>query len=104
MKRFNSIEDIKRFAEESGSHFFSKDAMRFFRSRLVSETYGDDGEVFITSEQFVAPDGYSEPRRYTVRMIDVESGSVSDVSEWQEFETLAQAKSFTRQMTRQVAR
>jgi hypothetical protein len=80
---------------ESG-YFFTRDAMRFFSSRVVwdslthitQDTYG-----FITSEQNQFLYFEPEPRRYTVRKWTKENG-IRSLSEFQEFETLKAAKHY----------
>lgn len=93
--KFTGINMIKMFARENGSHFFDPQAMRFFSSRVSSKTFGKDGSLFITSEQFEPLYGEPLDRKYTVRRIS-ETGSIDSVSEFQEFETLAQAQAFAR--------
>ena len=93
METFKTVDEIKAFAEDNGSKFFSKEAMRFFNSRLSRETYGGNGEVFITSERF----DETTPRRYTVRMIHTPTASIEAVSKFQEFATLDEAKKFVKE-------
>lgn len=48
-----------------GCHFFDRDTMRFFNSRLCASAWiGRDGVYFVTSERFG-----TEPRRYSVRVM-----------------------------------
>lgn len=50
------------------SHFFDRDTVRFFRSRLESVYPAKGGKtVFITSEQFVGSDGKAAPRTFKLR-------------------------------------
>lgn len=76
-----------------GSHFFDKDTMRFFRSRLIDCTYTVPGGVcvFITSERFTSHT-HTAPRRYTVRTFDTMTGNIEEVGEFQEHATLYQAR------------
>jgi hypothetical protein len=75
---------------ESG-YFFTRSAMRFFNSQVAwdslvkidQDTYG-----FITSEK---PD--FGQRCYTVRKWEKESG-VGELSEFRQFDTIAQAKTY----------
>lgn len=57
---FFTVDDVKRANERAGDHWFSKDTMRFFRSRIVGGIEG--GRYFVTSER-----GPSGVRSYTVR-------------------------------------
>ena len=62
-----TISDIKSESKEQGSHFFDKDTMKFFGSKVASPIYEKDGKkYFITSEKRPNSD---EPRKYTVRQI-----------------------------------
>ena len=79
---------------ESG-YFFTKGAMRFFSSRIAwdslvkidQETYG-----FITSEQDISG-AWDGQRRYTARKWDKENGT-NQLSEFGQFDTMAQAKTY----------
>jgi hypothetical protein len=93
--KFTSIEMVKMYAREHGSHFFDPDAMRFFSSRVSSKLFGADRSVFVTSERHEHPLYESLPRKFTVRQID-DKGSIQTVSEFQEFETQAEAFAFAR--------
>lgn len=72
-----TLDYIKRKNHDAGHHFFERDTMRFFDSRILSTLYyGEGGVYFVTSEKFRGhgtPDG---PRLYTVRSFDPETGSV----------------------------
>jgi hypothetical protein len=84
---FHTIEQMKRANEQAGLHFFDRDTMRFFRSRVAPGIYS--GRVFITSEQFDA----SSPRLYTVRALR-NDGSTTELSGFQQFESLRAARSY----------
>lgn len=88
---FHTIEMIKQANDTAGFHFFSKDAMRFFRSRVAPGVV--HGRVFITSEQF----DYESPRLYTVRAMK-DDGSTADLSGFQRFETLRQARAYVKRI------
>jgi hypothetical protein len=77
-----SMGDIVKIHEDKGKPFFSRDSMRFFRSRLSESGYVIGKKAyFITSEQF--HDQYrTAPRMYTVRVMDTITGSVSDIGEF----------------------
>ena len=87
-------DEIRSRAQKNGSHFFDADTMRFFSSR-ISELMWEKGNdiYFITSE---ADKGYIKHkgsiRAYTVRKCTKE-GSIDKVSDFQEYPTLAQARS-----------
>lgn len=67
-----TIQQIRDANEKSGRFFFSPDAMRFFRSRVLQTVFeGVGGVYFITSEQFVGSQG-ANPRRFTVRRVEAD--------------------------------
>ncbi len=78
------IAKIKQTNQEHGFHFFDSSTMRFFRSRVLSQTFeGKDTVYFVTSEQFVGSE-YTAPRKYTVRRFNPESGDVRTVQPFNE--------------------
>lgn len=93
-------DEVKRRAEKHGSHFFDKDTMRFFSSR-VSELMWVDGDrkdyetnpiYFITSEQDRGPYKHSgSTRAFSVRKID-EDGDIDTIGEFQGYSTLNEAR------------
>ena len=60
-----TLSDIKAAAEKHGSHWFDRDTMAFFNTRLQSKAYPmDNGDIlFVTSERVDA----DHPRRYSIR-------------------------------------
>lgn len=80
---------VKAANTNAGQHFFDKDTMRFFNSKVAPEAYTKDGKTayFITSEQHG-----NESRKYTVRKMDMETGSITTVGEFQEHDSLSEAK------------
>lgn len=92
-----STDDAKRYTE-SGSKFFSPEAMRFFNSRVGRERLVNGVLYFVTSEKMSdyynhrTGEHYTYPRQYTVRKF--ENGSIDEVSEFGEFETSRQANRF----------
>jgi hypothetical protein len=85
-----SIDEIKQRHKEVGGHFFDDPTMRFFDSRISSKTYGN---YFVTSE--CGPSGL---RRYTVRRIEWDTGDISTVGHFHEYDTLEEALSVARKM------
>ena len=85
-----SIDEIKQRHREVGGHFFDDPTMRFFDSRISSRTYGNH---FVTSE--CSPSGL---RRYTVRRIDWETGDISTVGHFHEYDTLGEALGVARRL------
>ncbi len=69
-------------------HFFDPAAMRFFASRVAQNAYltaDENVAYFITSEQFTGSDGHAQMRRYTVRKINMHTGSIDTVGEFQQY-------------------
>lgn len=80
-------EQLKAEVSDSGSHYFDRGTMHFFRSRLcavVSDT--TDAVWFVTSERFTSRH-HSGPRLYTVRRWCRIAQSVETVGEFQGYET-----------------
>ena len=95
IKSGNFLEDeVRRRAEKGSPHFFDKDTMRFFSSR-VSELMWKDANRniwFITSEQDKGTTQHAgSTRAFTVRKID-ESGDINKVGEFQGHSTLSDAR------------
>ncbi len=72
-----TIADIRAANARAGLHFFDRDSMRFFDSRIArgGPYCGPGGVYFITSEQFHGSQG-SAPRAFTVRSFDPATGEV----------------------------
>ncbi len=63
---YTHVSQIISASNRAGSHYFSRGAMRFFRSRVLSQVmHGPGGVYFVTSEK-----GPNEIRRFTVRKFD----------------------------------
>lgn len=95
---YKSIADIRAANAAAGFHFFERETLRFFDSRIERTVYG--GRFFITSEQFHGSDGKSAPRRYTVRVAH-DDGSVTTMGEFNEM-TLEQAREQAKQYARDL--
>ena len=93
-------DEIKRRAEKGSPHFFDKDTMRFFSSR-VSELMWSEGELkdyqksniyFITSEADKGTVQHAgSTRAFTVRIIDAD-GDINTLDKFQGFSTLGEAR------------
>ena len=79
---------IKSYCWNRGSHFFSPDTMRFFKSRIQSNP-PYKGRVFVTSERM----NWNSPRYYTVRVVEP-SGNIRTIGEFQGFGTRQSAHRF----------
>jgi hypothetical protein len=91
-----TIPEIRLRNKEAGKHFFDRDTMNFFRSRVYEATYGN---YFVTSEQFVSVDGKRDPRRFTVRRFN-DDYSIDTVGEFQQHETLDDAMNEARRLAK----
>ena len=80
-----TMADVKRINRDNGKCFFEKGMMKFFNSRIGNTLYGN--KYFVTSEKF----DENSPRLYTIRLFDVNTGSVDTVGEFQGFKTGQQA-------------
>lgn len=88
MKR--TLAEAKRLNKNAGDTWFSPETMRFFNTRIHGGIRRE--RFFITSEQFIDSRGNSEPRMYSIRSINWETGQVETVGEFQEYKTLEAAK------------
>ena len=70
---FRSLDDMKRTVAASGSHYFDRDAIRFFRGRTHSAAVGLDlwaGRFWVESRKYEnAYSGDSAPREYQVAWV-----------------------------------
>lgn len=79
---FKTIADVRRANREAGQHFFDRDTMHFFSSRVVSSLYA--GRYFITAESYpetgrttyavreVREDGFIKVDISSMRHMDIE--------------------------------
>lgn len=84
------IEDVKHANEKAGKYWFSKDTLRFFKSRVAPVAYTTrDGKTayFVSSEKF----DHDTPRLYTVRMCDLTTGEIDTVGKFQAYKSQAAA-------------
>jgi hypothetical protein len=79
---FASMRDVRECARICSSHFFDKDSMRFFNSRIGDSAYGDGkgGAYFVTSEK-----GPSNVRSYSVRRYDPKRCGIETVGKFQQY-------------------
>jgi len=87
-----TLDQIKRNAKACGSHWFDKDTMRFFRTRLSGKVYPAKSgrcSFFVTSEQ--GPHG---GRAYSVRKAC--GCKIDTVGEFQGHSTLKRAQTAAR--------
>jgi hypothetical protein len=95
--RLVSMDEIRA---RSRGHWFSPGTMRFFSSRVGDYGFsmGDGSKVyFVSSERFVGSNGYTAPRKYTVRVLDTD-GDVDTVGEFQAYASRSGAMAKARAM------
>ena len=94
-KSGNYLEDEVRSRAKKGSpHFFDKETMRFFSSRVSELMWKSPNRniYFITSEKDSGHTQHSgSTRAFTVRIID-ENGDMKKVGKFQEYSTLNEAR------------
>ena len=87
MKPTYTIEQMQALNERKGGHWFSKDTMRYFGTRIL---YGTNvRNHLITKEN----NHDNTERRYTIRKFDTETYNVETVGEFLEYPTRGQAVS-----------
>jgi len=74
-----SMSELQAMNRAAGGHFFDRESMRCFRSRVVPQIWaGPGGVYFVTSEA----DSDAGERRFTVRMFDPAEGDVNTFGEF----------------------
>lgn len=97
-ERLWTMTAIRQTNADAGLHFFEPETLRFFRSRIVSQSphQGPAGIFFVTSERFVPSSGPAEPRRYTVREFNPATGDITTYGKFQQFKSPATAAAAAR--------
>jgi len=90
-----SMYEAMQVHEDTGGYWFSPGARRFFRSFWGSFDYIT--RTFISSERF----DDASPRRFSLRLFSVDFSSIETISEFQEFDTRAQALAAQKRHARQ---
>ena len=91
---FRTISEVREANAAIGHHWFSRDTMRFFNSRIVGNLI--DGRFFVSSERY--DDG--SPRLYTIREA-MPNGEIETVGEFQAFASADAARRAIRSMIRE---
>lgn len=95
---FHSIADLRDANERAGGKWFSRDNMRFFRSRLLPTLYHGHRLIwFVSTEEGGWGDGN---RRATVRVFDPADASVNSAGEHGEYTNPADARNAAREFAR----
>jgi hypothetical protein len=78
-KPYWTLAEIEDYCQRFGSHWFSKDTLRFFRSRISDIVHcGPGGVFFVSSERCTWGDGYA--RAYSVRQFNPEGAADPNVN------------------------
>ncbi len=85
---YATISEVRAANAQLGHHWFDRDTLRFFHSRISTGVFG--GRYFVSSEK-----GPGMARRYSVRIAN-DDGSIDTVGDFQQDATLAQAKARAR--------
>lgn len=84
------IEEVKQVDRDHKNHFFDADTIRFFNSRVSDRAYKvGDKAYFITSERSKIG---NQPRKWSIRVIDLTTGNIRTVGQFQEFNSSKEAK------------
>ncbi len=87
-----SIEEVKRASQKGDRHWFDKDTMSFFHSRVSHDAYKvRDRAWFVSSER--QEEDAAHPRLYSVRVCHLETGRIETVGTFQGHKTIDQAES-----------
>lgn len=85
--RFQDVSYIKDANKARGFHWFERDTMKAFKSKIYGSVYcGTNGVFFVSSEQFM-----DNPREYSVRQFHPATGIVETYGNLGGYRTKAQA-------------
>ena len=88
-----NMTEAKRIYKSYKGHFFDKNTMKFFGSRIESGLFKD--YFFVTSEL----DFFGEKRAYTIRKFSENYSNIENVSEFQKFGTKDEAMEFMKKVS-----
>jgi len=86
---FKNIEEVIQKNNEAGYHWFSKDTMRFFKTRLVA--CRPNGPVLCDNYFISSEKSWTEDRAYTLRKVN-DDGTIDTVGEVMMYKTLYRAR------------
>lgn len=87
------LSEVEMINKEKGLHFFDKDTIKFFNSKIETKGNLIGDKYFITSEK-----NEDNPRLFSVREFNKETGDTDTIGEFQEFKTRRQAENFAKCM------
>jgi hypothetical protein len=89
---YRDVNDIMAHVSEYGRLLIPLDLGKFRNATVTRKTYGKYGNIFIVGETSEVSVGQKPERRYTVRAIDPWDATLSDLSEVNQFGSLAHAR------------
>lgn len=100
---FATVADIRAANRAIGHHWFDRDTVRFFGSRVGRTVYG--GRFFVSSEQDQPfgrfPAAWNGERRWTVRMAD-DDGSITTVGPFGGYRSGEEARRAAQDLAREL--
>ena len=84
----STLIEIKENNKQNSRHFFDKQTMKFFNSKIESKLYADN--TFITSER----ENYQLPKKYTIRIALNNGREIENIGKFQQFESLISAREY----------
>jgi hypothetical protein len=95
-----SMRDVRECATICKSHWFDKDTMHSFKSRVGDKAYADGrgGAFFVSSEK-----GPSGVRAFSVRHYDPKGCRINTVGEFQEYKTSLTATTAAKKLAKRGA-
>jgi hypothetical protein len=91
---YKSISSFRQFNYQQGMHWFDRDTMKFFSTRLIGDMLG--GCVFVTSDH-----NYKRDRKYSIRLA-MASGSVHSYA-FAHYDTLSEARKEAKWLSQALA-
>ena len=85
------ISVVKQVSKKHDKHFFDDSTMRFFNSRISQDAIKSGNMAyFVSSEKFDS----KTPRLYSVRAINLDTGKIETIPDFQHFKSNQQAWKF----------
>lgn len=73
--KYWTLDDIRTAMTQNGSHWWDRDSMRFFQTRVGDKVYQGSGGVFFVSSERCS----DEPRKYSVRQFIPETLGIETI-------------------------
>jgi hypothetical protein len=96
-KMLKSLDAIETAARRAGSHWFDRDAKRFFSSRVSEKVYPFAGGAYFVSSERCSLDHL---RLYSVRMC-TDAGKVDTIGDFQAYRTSKAAHAAAKRLARE---